>query len=132
MTNNGSINRRRHERLDVPPMYTAIAVRPADARGYKMEGHAYDLSEGGVQFEVDEALAPGTPVAVRIELPNSVGLDTGDIEPPIVVFGNVVWLDDSEPGPVRQAVAFTRFASEMDRARLVARLDRAKRTRRAA
>ena len=31
--------------------------------------HAYDLCEGGVQFELDAALKLGTPVALKVTLP---------------------------------------------------------------
>ncbi|CAG0999193.1 hypothetical protein PHYC_02761 [Phycisphaerales bacterium] len=127
----GNSNRRRHERLAVPPMYTPVAVRLMNEQKFTREGHSYDVSEGGVQFELDEAIAPGTTVAVRIELPNSFGADP-EAAREVYAVGNVVWVDDSEPGPVRLAVVFTRFASEQDREALLTRIRSAVRTRNAA
>lgn len=124
---NNAQNRRRHARLSLPPMYTLCAVRLLDETQFRLEGHTYDISEGGIQFELDEPIAPGTQVAVQIFLPNKLG---NSFEPDgpgraIFVFGNVVWLDDSEPGPVRMAVAFTRFARAGDEERLRRRLTEA-------
>ena len=56
-------NRRRHERFALSPMHTQIAVRPMDSDAFSFEGHAYDISEGGVQFELDRGFEPGTPDA---------------------------------------------------------------------
>jgi hypothetical protein len=114
------INRRQFERFRVTPSYTAIALRLLDEPAFSQFGHTYDLSEGGVQFEVDRALEPGTQVALRIDLPEALLSAAGDIGPgrAVFVFGNIVWMDDSEPGPVRMAVAFTRFARAGDRERL--------------
>jgi len=118
------------ERYTLPAMYTALSAKKAGAGRYVLEGHAYDISEGGVQFELDRGLEPGTPVVLRIELPRSFG-SIAD-ERPVVVHGNVVWVDESEPGPVRMAVAFTRFARKADEARLKARIGRETGGRRAA
>lgn len=120
-----SSNRRRFERLSLPAAYTPIQVRLLENEKFTLEGHAYDLSEGGCQFELDRAIAPGTPIAMQIELPASVtGHDLGPGRA-VFVMGNVVWLDDSEPGPARMAIAFTRFARAGDRERLIARLSTA-------
>ncbi|GJQ28198.1 MAG: hypothetical protein HBSAPP03_00820 [Phycisphaerae bacterium] len=118
---NAAGNRRRFERLNVPPMYTPVSVRLAGERKFRRDGHSYDLSEGGIQFELDDYIAPGTTVGLRIELPASFGGEA-DSQREVFVTGNVVWADESEPGPVRLAVAFTKFASEADRDRLLARL----------
>ncbi len=125
-----SNNRRRHERLALPPMYAAISARLLKEKRYAREGHAYDISEGGVQFELDAPLTPGTPIALRLFLPASIG--GRDASGPVEVFGNVVWCDDSEPGPVRHAAVFSRFASEEDRERLLAAISRNLRSQRAA
>jgi hypothetical protein len=118
-------NRRRFERLSLPAAYTPVQVRLLENEKFTLEGHAYDLSEGGCQFELDHPIAPGTPIAMQIELPTQFGeVETGPGRA-VFVLGNVVWLDDSEPGPVRMAVAFTRFARAGDRERLEARLSRA-------
>lgn len=128
---NAAGNRRRFERLNVPPMYTPVSIRLAGERKFKREGHSYDLSEGGVQFEIDDFIAPGTTVGIRIELPNSFGGEA-DADREVFVTGNVVWADESEPGPVRLAVAFTKFATEGDRERLLARIRTVVRRRNAA
>lgn len=113
------INRRRYERFALPAMYTAITVRTLDQDRDSLEGHTYDISEGGVHFELDHPIEPGTPVAVEIFLPASVLTDDPEAGRIVFAFGNIVWADDSEPGPVRLAAAFTRFARDGDRERLV-------------
>jgi hypothetical protein len=117
---NGSvINRRRFERFQVPAMYTAVRVRRMDESTFALEGHAYDISEAGVQFELDIPIAPGTPIAMEVSLPGHVlGMDFGPGRA-IFAMGNIVWLDDFEPGPVRMALAITRYVRQGDRERLV-------------
>lgn len=119
-----AINRRRHERFALPPMYTPISVLATG--GPAFEGHTYDISEGGAQFELDRAIAPGSAVVAEITLPLSACPGESAEEPQrrVRVAGNVVWLDESEPGPVRMAIAFTRFEREGDRERLLERLAR--------
>lgn len=121
--------RRQHERFRVHPMYTPVCLRTLDTEAFAHEGHAYDLSEGGMQLELDRGIDPGTPVAVQVSLPP----DTGDIGPgrSVFIFGTVVWLADDEPGPARLAVAFRAFARMGDRDRLL-RAFGARRARRAA
>ncbi|MGD9692982.1 MAG: PilZ domain-containing protein [Phycisphaerales bacterium] len=120
-------SRRRHDRFVVPPMYTPISVRTLDEDVFRWEGHAYDISEGGLQFECDRAFSPGSQLALKIELPG-VGLTAQQMRGasglPVFVMGNVVWLEDEdEPGPARMALAITRFARAGDRERLMGRLD---------
>jgi hypothetical protein len=103
-----SINRRRFERFSLQPMYTPLTVCLRDNTAF--EGHTYDISEGGVQFELDHPLPAGTPVAMEIKLPAR-----GNVPVSIEVLGNVIWADESEPGPVRMAAAFTAFAIPHDR-----------------
>ncbi|MFO0858038.1 MAG: PilZ domain-containing protein [Phycisphaerales bacterium] len=114
-----SVNRRRFERFSLPSAYTAIHVRTLDQDKFVHSGHTYDICEGGVQFELDYPIAPGTPIAAQIELPSSVADEQGGPGRAIYVFGNVVWLDDSEPGPVRVAMTINRYAREGDRERLI-------------
>jgi hypothetical protein len=116
-----SVNRRRFERFQLPPAYTAIHVRTLDQETFKYDGHTYDISEAGVQFELDYPIEPGTPVAVQIDLPEALMTHAGDFGPgrAVFLFGNIVWLDDSEPGPVRMALAITRYARAGDRDRLI-------------
>lgn len=115
-----AMNRRQHERMNVAPMYSHVAVTAVGVE--RMLGHSYDVSEGGVQIELDDVIPPGTTVDVELVLPYSGVLRLADDDRVVRVVGNVVWVDDSEPGPVRLAVVFTRFASAEDRARLVEQL----------
>jgi hypothetical protein len=100
------INRRRTERFQLPPMYTSVAVEAADGR--VLRGHSYDISEDGVQFELDHPLPPGTPITIEIKLPGPGVL-------PIAASARIVWTDDSEPGPARMAAEFSGFADQCDR-----------------
>ena len=119
------INRRQHERFIVPPMYTPICVRLMDDTQFMLDGHAYDVSEAGIQFELDRPIAPGTPVAIQIMLPPGAELGPGRS---VFVIANVVWLTDDpdEPGPWRMAAAFTSFARYGDRERLIRQLVRSR------
>jgi hypothetical protein len=112
------IDRRRHERFATAPMYTTLSARTLDEAFFTRHGHAYDLSEGGARFELDEGIEPGTAIALRIVLP-AAAVAPGDADRSIFVVGNVVWCDTEEPGPAKLAVAFTRFAREGDRERLL-------------
>ena len=123
-------NRRRHERFLLPPAYTEVAARLMDEGGFEREGHAYDLSEGGIMFEMDRPIAPGSEVNLRITLPGIVpasarsrdGIELGPGRAVFVV-ARVIWTDDDEVnGPVRMAAAFTRFCRVGDRERLLQRL----------
>jgi hypothetical protein len=114
-------SRRAHERLRVPPMYTSVtACRdvPAVAGSEEMLGHVYDISEAGVRIELDEALQPGEPVALSLDLPGSSGS--------VAASARVVWVHDQldDPGPRRMALRFTEFGDDADRERLVAYLSR--------
>lgn len=114
----GSSNRRRHARYALPAMYTQVAVRMLDTDRFSIEGHAYDISEGGLRFEADRAIKPGTGVALQVTLP---GMHTRDLGPgrAVFVFANIVWLEDEEdPAPYKMAAVFTRFARAGDWERL--------------
>jgi hypothetical protein len=116
---NSAANRRLHERFTLPAMYAPVAIRLISEEHFGAQGHAYDISEGGLRFELDRAIEPGTQVAVQVTLPG-----TGDVEDDsparsVFAFANIVWLEDEdEPGPVRMAAVFSRFAREGDRERL--------------
>lgn len=113
------IDRRQYPRFVLEPMYTPIAVRVDDDGAFDIEGHAYDISEGGVRFELDRPVPPGSRIAMQITLPS---VFDGDIGPgrTILVFANVVWLEeDDELPPHRMAAVFTHFARAGDRDRLV-------------
>ena len=110
-------NRRRFERFTLRPMYTVVSVRPL-AGGDALEGHAYDVGEGGLRFELDSAIKPGAAVEITLTLPAG----RGEAEP-IQVRGNIIWADDDGvAGPVRMAAAFTAFAGTADRERLLRQL----------
>ena len=64
-------DRRRHPRYLLPSMYTSVDVRPLSSDEYQWSGHAYDISLGGLRFELDHPIEPGTRVAIRIELPGA-------------------------------------------------------------
>ena len=115
-------NRRRYERFALSPMYTPVSVRLLDSETFDLEGHAYDISEGGIRFELDRPIAPGTHIAMQIALPAGLGSAQSGPGRSVFVLGNVVWIDDEEPGPVRMALAITRFARAGDRERLIERL----------
>lgn len=100
-------------------MYAPLAVRLPDADTFTNEGHAYDISVGGIRFELDQPIAPGTPVAMQITLPPT---ELADIGPgrTVLVFANIVWLEDEdEIPPVRMAAVFTHFARAGDQERLL-------------
>ncbi len=110
-------DRRTTERSITSPMHHAVSIRPFDCETFKYDGHAYDISEGGICFELIDPIAPGTQVGVMIHLP--IGFDRG---PGRAVFatGRVVWLSDCEdPGPVRMGVSFDNFSRVGDQQRLV-------------
>lgn len=116
--------RRRHPRYVLPSMYTAVAVRRAEETEFHLAGHAYDVSVGGMRFELDEAIEPGTSIGIRLELPGAASLRLIDRRP-VHIIGNVVWLEEDDldtPGPVRMACVFRRFPMPGDKERLAARL----------
>lgn len=116
-----TINRRKHERFSLLPMYTPIEVRGVLDDSIAFHGHAYDISEGGIRFELDEPIVPGTPVSLFITLP---GGGAAGVDRSVQAFANVIWVDDDqdEPGPVRMAAAFTRFARAGDLEKLIKQL----------
>lgn len=113
------IDRRRHPRFVLDPMYTSISARLMDSEKFTIEGNAYDISEGGLRFELDRAIAPGTKIALQITLPTWNQEDIGPGRS-VFVFANVVWLEDEDqPGPYKMAAVFTHFARAGDRERLL-------------
>lgn len=139
-----SPNRRAIDRFRLHPMYTRVLVTPhvepksapvgdfaagapvpgaagSSASGSSasgsLEGHAYDISLGGVRYELDLALPEGTCVEVEIQLPGASN--------PIRGSGQVVRVYDEadDPGPRRQAMRLDRFFSEIDRQRLARLID---------
>lgn len=117
-TPSNPVDRREFERFDLDRGYSTVSCR---IDGRELTGHAYDVSLGGLQFELDEPIAAGTTVALKIELPPALLAAAGDTQPgvPIIVTGNVVWCDLEEPGASRMALAVTRFILASDRERLI-------------
>lgn len=121
---NQHTDRRRHPRFSVSPSYTPVRLRLMEEDSFARPGHAYDISEGGIRFEMDIPIESGTPVAMEIQLPEQPGmLHTNDgIGRAVFVIGNVVWCDTEEPGPAHMALAITRYARSGDKERLIRRL----------
>jgi len=117
-------DRRRFLRYLLPSMYTAVSARRLDEEDFTLHGHAYDISVGGLRFELDEAIEPGTQIALRIELPGADQLRLAEARP-VYVFANVVWVEQDDldhAGPVRMACVFTDFVQAGDEDRLHTRL----------
>ena len=118
--------RREFERIRVQPMYTAVtACSSSKERSPRLEGHVYDISQGGVRIELDDPLDLGEIVSLQLDLP---GTDAA-----VQAAAKVVWIhdDQDDPGPRRMALRFTEFLNSSDRSRLVDYIDR-ERGRRAA
>lgn len=119
--NTNPVERRIHERFRMNPGYTPVRARIHPDENFTLDGHIYDLSEGGVCFELDNAIEPGSRVSLEIALPGHLIESGRDIGPGRAVFvtGNVVWCDVEEPGAVRMAVAITRYDRAGDRERII-------------
>jgi Tfp pilus assembly protein PilZ len=114
MTATPATERRRHERLTLEPMYTAVTIQRIEGMVVRtMDGHAYDISLGGARIEVDEPMNVGDRIALSLRLPGELTC--------VYVCGRVVWVNDDvdDPGPRRLAVQFTRFLTDDDRTRLL-------------
>ena len=100
-------------RLKIPAMYTLLRAKPAGEDCFIWTGYIYDISLSGMRFELDNAVEPGTELEVRGMLP-------GASQVTFRATGRVVRYHDEpdEPGPVRMAMAFTRFHSDLDELRL--------------
>lgn len=108
--------KREHPRFDLPAMYTPIVARTSS--GEELDGHVYDMSRGGLQFDLDGVVEPGESIEVRVEIP--LGSYAGAA--PLEATCNVVWIEDEdEPGPTRHAAVFSSFACG-DAARRLERL----------
>lgn len=104
------VNRRRFERFSLRPMYTAVSLRRrSDDHSARLDGHAYDIGEGGVNVEIDEPVVAGEPIEIEIELPGCSRR--------IAAHGRVVRCEDDPAdvlGPCRLAVKFEGFESDLD------------------
>lgn len=116
-----SINRRRFERFTLPVGYTEVSVRHAGIDEPLRVGHAYDISEGGIRFELDEPIEPGHAIELELKLPGPIGV--GDEERTVHARARVIWLETEDlPGPVRMAAVFRSFNRPADREILMQRL----------
>lgn len=115
-------NRRQFPRFQLEAAYAPMSITRAVDDAPISDGHVYDVSEGGLRFEADEPIAPGTAVDLRITLPTLSGQgDPGAIR----VRANVVWIEDlDDPAPYRMAAVITAFATPADRDRLLTELRR--------
>lgn len=105
-------NHRQHVRKPLAAAYTQVTVSRGDGAGDSLIGHAYDLSLGGVRFELDEALNVAEPVEIELRLP-------GRFDQPIRAQGVCVrYHEEGEVGPVRMGVRFTDWPSRIDRTAL--------------
>ena len=66
-----SRDQRQHPRIKVPAMYTLIRARVQGSSRYNWTGHIYDVSLGGVRFELDMPIEVGTELEIRGMLPGS-------------------------------------------------------------
>jgi len=102
---------RQHTRYTVPAMYSLVRARSRDEEHFCRTGHVYDISLGGMRFELDEPIPPGQDIDLRAMLPG----------PEHVTFratGTIKRLHNDDPddrGPTRLAVEFKHFPSHADR-----------------
>ncbi len=102
-------DKRQFPRRSLPVGYSAVRVRPQGKQRFHLAGHAYDISAGGVRFELDHALADGEEIDIRVTLP---GPDPHEVQ----AHGSVIrFHDPDESGPVRMAIAFSDMANPTDR-----------------
>lgn len=130
LTSHGA-DRRSSTRYTLPAAYTPISVRLLDSERFTRDGHAYNISASGLRFELDDPIAPGTRIAIRIALPGpelaasgtGQGAEAGPDNGPgraVFAFATIVWLldDADEPGPVRMGARFDAFGRAGDEQRL--------------
>ena len=113
-----SRDQRQHPRIKVPAMYTLVRARVLGSSKYTWTGHIYDVSVGGMRFELDMPIEPGTQLELRGMLPGS-GHTT------FRAIGRVVRIhsEPDNPGPVVLGLQFESFQSPMDRHRLAEYID---------
>jgi len=117
--------RRQHERFAVPWMYTPVWLREMEDARFRLFGHAYDVSRGGMRFELDEPIEPGRAVGVRIGLA-SAGVAELWRPRSVHAMATVIWVepDDVESGgAVRMACAFRNFCGPRDEELLMRTLE---------
>lgn len=96
---------RRYPRYEIDAMYSSVTAQRTDGSGdtAALDGHAYDISLGGMRFELDAALPTGSRVALEVGLPGC--------PQPIRATARVVRVFSpvDDPGPRRMAVEFETF-----------------------
>lgn len=99
-------------RIKLPPMYTLVRVKPQGDSRYRWTGYIYDISAGGMRFELDAPIDPGIRLEIKAMLP-------GVTHTTIRAAGTVVRIhdDDHTPGPMRMGMTFDAFI-ETDRQKL--------------
>jgi len=111
------INRRSYERFAVKPGYTSASIRiDPNEIAYGLEGYVYDLSEGGIRFDLDTPIESGRTISMRINLPGIVGEPD---ERAVFVTGEVVWCDVDETGDAKMAMSISKFDRDGDKQRLI-------------
>lgn len=109
------MERRRHHRYSVAPMYSAIRVRTED--GAVIDGHLRDISIGGASFESMTPLAADDRIRFEIELPGRAATLRG-VARVVRVEREHEALDDCIV-----ALAFERFETRIDSATLTRYLE---------
>lgn len=107
-------NGRHAVRIQLPPMYTLVRVRPEGNESYCWTGYIYDISSSGMRFELDAPVDPGTRLEVRAMLP-------GNEHTSFDATGTVVRIHDDEDdmnGPVRMGMNFDQFNTMTDERKL--------------
>ena len=110
---------RQSPRIRLPAMYTLLRLRKKGEARYNQTGYIYDISQTGMRFELDDPIEPGTELEFRALLP--VGQTTT-----FSAQGHLIRMHDDlhEVGPVRMAMHFDSFKSNMDKQKLAEYLDR--------
>ncbi|QNN24232.1 hypothetical protein HED60_18800 [Planctomycetales bacterium ZRK34] len=107
---------RRYDRHDLPAAYAGVRVRRPGRQRFTLRGHAYDISLGGAQIELDHTLTPGDKVDVELSLP-------GRRVATVLATARIIRLCGcDEPGPARMGLRFIEMA---DRAALADYLNQA-------
>lgn len=102
-------DRRRHERVQLPPMYTLARVRLAGDSQYRWTGHIHDVSQSGALLQLDQDLPPGSMLEIRALLPGSEQVRFHARGPVVRLH-----VSDHGLGPTRMAVRFDAFARQQD------------------
>jgi len=102
-----------HPRFAVPAMHVPVTIRRITSMTLqRLDGHVYDLSRGGMRFEIDQPLSVDEHIHFALDLPCGEGSVAGT--------ARVVRVHDEldDPGPRRMAVQFISFDDETNLSRL--------------